>query len=119
MHLGFNSRYGLYVQMVSQSLLALAGFLRDLRFPPAFKKWNIVLYVVLMFGPLCDLKGYPWYICLNKVINIIITFQIDVSKCHYLVDYESPKITKREPRYSELTDDWEVLVSLPFLDSQR
>ena len=34
---GFDSRYGLYVQMVSQSMLALAGFLRDLRFPPAFK----------------------------------------------------------------------------------
>ena len=34
---GFNSRYGLYVQMVSQSMFALAGFLRDLRFPPAFK----------------------------------------------------------------------------------
>ena len=34
---GFNSHYGLYVQMVSQSMLALTGFLRDLRFPPAFK----------------------------------------------------------------------------------
>ena len=34
---GFNSRYGLYVQMVFQSILALAGFLLDLRFPPAFK----------------------------------------------------------------------------------
>ena len=34
---GFDSRYGLYVQMVSQSMLALAGFLRDLRFPPTFK----------------------------------------------------------------------------------
>ena len=34
---GFNSRYGLYVHMVSQSIFALAGFLRDLRFPPAFK----------------------------------------------------------------------------------
>ena len=34
---GFNSRYGLYVQMVSQFILAFAGFLRDLRFPPAFK----------------------------------------------------------------------------------
>ena len=34
---GFDSRYGLYVQMVSQSMLALAGFLQDLRFPPVFK----------------------------------------------------------------------------------
>ena len=34
---GFKSCNGLYVQMVSQSMLALAGFLRDLRFPPAFK----------------------------------------------------------------------------------
>ena len=34
---GFNSRYGLYVQMVSQSIFALAGFLRDLPFPPAFE----------------------------------------------------------------------------------
>ena len=33
---GFNSRYGLYVQMVSQSMLGLAGFLQGLRFPTAF-----------------------------------------------------------------------------------
>ena len=37
MGLGFNSRFGLYVQMVSQSILTLVGFLWDLQFPPAFK----------------------------------------------------------------------------------
>ena len=32
-----DSSLGFYVQMNTQSMLALIGFLRDLRFPPAFK----------------------------------------------------------------------------------
>ena len=34
---GFNSHYRMYVQMVSQSMLALASFLRDLLISCAFK----------------------------------------------------------------------------------
>ena len=37
MHPGFKSRSGCMCKWLSQSMLALAGFLRVLRFPPAFK----------------------------------------------------------------------------------
>ena len=50
MSLGFNSRNRLYTQMVSQSMLVsqdftwISGFLLNC--------WDVVLYVMLMLGPL-------------------------------------------------------------------
>lgn len=45
-------------------------------------------------------------------------FQIDVSRCHYMVDLDLPIESKLEPRYSQ-SDDWTVVASAPFLDASR
>ena len=45
--------------------------------------------------------------------------QIELNKCHYLIDLDVPRSSQREPRYAELEDEWEVLISLPFLDAER
>ena len=61
--------------MVSQSMFALAGFLRDLRFPPAFKIGTLYCMLCWCLDPFGNkshgFKGYPC-VCLNKVIIIII-----------------------------------------------
>ncbi|KAH3807838.1 alpha-1,2-mannosyltransferase ALG9-like isoform X2 [Dreissena polymorpha] len=44
---------------------------------------------------------------------------VNVSRCHYLVDLDLPTEAQHEPRYSQDTEDWSVLVSIPFLDAAR
>ncbi|XP_052785256.1 alpha-1,2-mannosyltransferase ALG9-like [Mya arenaria] len=44
---------------------------------------------------------------------------VNVSKCHYLVDLDLPRETTHEPRYSQKTEEWTTLVSIPFLDASR
>ena len=52
------------VIMVSQSMLALTGFLMDLRFPPAFKIMTLCCMLCWCLDPFWnkshDLQGYPW-----------------------------------------------------------
>lgn len=45
--------------------------------------------------------------------------QIDISKCHYLVDLDTAAETPREPRYSANKDDWVTIAYKPFLDASR
>ncbi|KAL4220582.1 mannosyltransferase [Mactra antiquata] len=44
---------------------------------------------------------------------------VNISKCHYLVDLDLPTETDLEPRYSSKTEEWKILVSIPFLDASR
>ncbi|XP_071784454.1 alpha-1,2-mannosyltransferase ALG9-like [Asterias amurensis] len=44
---------------------------------------------------------------------------LDISKCHYLIDLDLPQETAREPRYSRREEEWEIVGSMPYLDSQR
>ncbi|GAB1611180.1 alpha-1,2-mannosyltransferase ALG9-like [Argonauta hians] len=43
------------------------------------------------------------------------TRYINISKCHYLIDLDVPTETSLEPRYSDRTQEWKVLVSSKFL----
>ncbi|XP_063167323.1 alpha-1,2-mannosyltransferase ALG9 isoform X1 [Candoia aspera] len=43
----------------------------------------------------------------------------DVSKCHYLVDLDSPDEAPREPRYAANKEEWITIAYKPFLDSSR
>ncbi|XP_044312253.1 alpha-1,2-mannosyltransferase ALG9 isoform X2 [Varanus komodoensis] len=43
----------------------------------------------------------------------------DISKCHYLVDLDTPSEAPREPRYAANTDAWMSIAYKPFLDSSR
>lgn len=44
---------------------------------------------------------------------------INVSQCHFLVDTDTDQYHPREPQYSRDTDNWEIIQSNPFLDSQN
>ncbi|XP_033124840.1 alpha-1,2-mannosyltransferase ALG9-like [Anneissia japonica] len=44
---------------------------------------------------------------------------VELTKCHYLIDLDLPKSTPLEPRFSELSDQWEAIDSQPFLDQER
>ncbi|ETE68450.1 Ferredoxin-fold anticodon-binding domain-containing protein 1, partial [Ophiophagus hannah] len=41
----------------------------------------------------------------------------DLSKCHYLVDLDSPDEAPREPRYAANKEEWITIAYKPFLDS--
>ncbi|KAM3830557.1 alpha-1,2-mannosyltransferase ALG9 isoform 4-T4 [Vipera latastei] len=43
----------------------------------------------------------------------------DLSKCHYLVDLDSPDEAPREPRYAANREEWITIAYKPFLDSLR
>uniref|UniRef100_A0A670Y2G9 Mannosyltransferase n=2 Tax=Pseudonaja textilis TaxID=8673 RepID=A0A670Y2G9_PSETE len=43
----------------------------------------------------------------------------DLSKCHYLVDLDSPDEAPREPRYAANKEEWITIAYKPFLDSLR
>lgn len=43
----------------------------------------------------------------------------DPSKCHFLFDYDSGRYTDLEPNYSNRKKEWEVLRTVPFLDSSN
>ncbi|PIK57716.1 putative alpha-1,2-mannosyltransferase ALG9 [Apostichopus japonicus] len=43
---------------------------------------------------------------------------IDVKKCHYLIDLDLPQVSDREPRYSQDTENWQLVLTSPFLDVQ-
>ncbi|KAL8173571.1 UNVERIFIED_CONTAM: mannosyltransferase, partial [Gekko kuhli] len=43
----------------------------------------------------------------------------DISKCHYLVDLDTPVETPREPRHAANKDEWISIAYKPFLDSSR
>lgn len=45
--------------------------------------------------------------------------QIDISKCHYLVDLDTMGETPREPKYSSNREEWISLAYRPFLDASR
>ena len=45
--------------------------------------------------------------------------QIDISKCHYLVDLDTMRETPREPKYSSNREEWINLAYRPFLDASR
>uniref|UniRef100_A0A8C9FZY3 Mannosyltransferase n=1 Tax=Pavo cristatus TaxID=9049 RepID=A0A8C9FZY3_PAVCR len=45
--------------------------------------------------------------------------QIDISKCHYLVDLDTAAETPREPRYSSNKEEWVTIAYKPFLDASR
>ncbi|XP_071493937.1 alpha-1,2-mannosyltransferase ALG9-like [Diadema antillarum] len=42
---------------------------------------------------------------------------IDISKCHYLIDLDLPKESPREPRYSNRTDEWQIIANQGFMDA--
>lgn len=44
---------------------------------------------------------------------------VPASSCHYLVDLDTPDGRGLEPRYSQLTDTWRTLHTVPFLDAKR
>jgi len=44
---------------------------------------------------------------------------MNITKCHYLVDLDLPSESELEPMYSRSTDDWTILISIPFLDASR
>lgn len=46
-------------------------------------------------------------------------FQIDISKCHYLVDLDTMRETPWEPNYSSNKEEWISLAHRPFLDASR
>ncbi|XP_032777256.2 alpha-1,2-mannosyltransferase ALG9 isoform X1 [Daphnia magna] len=39
--------------------------------------------------------------------------------CHYLVDLETGQATEREPQYSQMTSEWEIIFQVDFLDNAR
>ena len=41
------------------------------------------------------------------------------STCNLLIDLDFPSSSFLEPRYSQQTEQWEVMLSYPFLDSAR
>lgn len=43
----------------------------------------------------------------------------ELSRCHFLVDLDVPVSSEREPRYTQDTATWEMLISYPFLDASR
>lgn len=45
--------------------------------------------------------------------------QIDISKCHYLVDLDTAAESPREPRYSSNREEWVTIAYKPFLDASR
>lgn len=46
-------------------------------------------------------------------------FQVDISKCHYLVDLDTMRETPWEPNYSSNKEEWISLAHRPFLDASR
>lgn len=44
---------------------------------------------------------------------------ISITKCHYLIDLDTLSKSQFEPRYSQQTDEWKVLFSMPFLDAMH
>jgi alpha-1,2-mannosyltransferase len=44
---------------------------------------------------------------------------VNISSCHYLVDVDVPDEAENEPRYVQLTKDWQVLITAKFLDNPR
>ncbi|XP_077869999.1 alpha-1,2-mannosyltransferase ALG9-like [Saccoglossus kowalevskii] len=44
---------------------------------------------------------------------------LDIKKCHYLIDLDTPEETQREPRYSQMKHDWSVVASVNYLDASR
>lgn len=51
--------------------------------------------------------------------NKSVCLQIDISKCHYLVDLDTAAETPREPRYSSSKEEWLTIAYKPFLDASR
>uniref|UniRef100_A0A8U8B2I6 Mannosyltransferase n=1 Tax=Geospiza parvula TaxID=87175 RepID=A0A8U8B2I6_GEOPR len=48
-----------------------------------------------------------------------VSLQMDISKCHYLVDLDTAAETPREPRYSSHREEWVTIAYKPFLDASR
>lgn len=48
-----------------------------------------------------------------------VLLQVDISKCHYLVDLDTATETPREPRYSSNKEEWVTIAYKPFLDASR
>lgn len=46
-------------------------------------------------------------------------YQAPLKDCHYLVDLETSHTTEREPQYSLMTTEWEIIFQVDFLDSAR
>jgi len=53
------------------------------------------------------------------VINVTCYFQVNITSCQYLVDVDLPTEAAFEPRYSQNTKDWQVLISTKFLDNAK
>lgn len=47
------------------------------------------------------------------------TQQVNISRCHYLIDLDTQTDTKFEPNYSTNAEEWTVLYSVPFLEASR
>lgn len=43
--------------------------------------------------------------------------QASLKDCHYLVDLETSRVSEQEPRFSEMSAEWEVIFRIDFLDS--
>ncbi|XP_069676625.1 alpha-1,2-mannosyltransferase ALG9 isoform X1 [Periplaneta americana] len=43
----------------------------------------------------------------------------DIDRCHFLVDLDMGATTALEPNYTQQTDRWIVIKSIPFLDTER
>lgn len=50
---------------------------------------------------------------------LLLLHQFSVEKCDFIVDLDNDRRTKLEPVYSENTYKWEVIHTMPFLDSER
>jgi hypothetical protein len=48
-----------------------------------------------------------------------IVLQFDVERCHFLVDLDLGTDSEFEPNYSQQTDRWTVIKSIPFLDTAK
>lgn len=70
---------------------------------------HIILNVMMLTGYL------EWY-SLSQIR--LSNFQIDISRCHYLIDRDTEDWTELEPLYSS-SPDWTVIKQAPFLDAGR
>ena len=54
----------------------------------------------------------------NQYIYCLIV-QVSDDRCHYMIDLDIGTSSQREPNYSRDESRWEVIHSVPFLDSSR
>ena len=57
---------------------------------------------------------------LLRYVVLLLVIQFDITKCHFLVDRDTPhKSTPHEPRYIMDNNTWTVVHHYAFLDAER